>query len=653
MITEIIKVGKAYGWKQLAKKGITIFKNRLGLAALGSKSYAYDHLEIEGVSPSKEIQWPSVRKVPTWISDKADEFTFHHLKQSAQEILNGEITLYSYHKIGLKDKIDFSKNYLEHTYYEPGKHFSKYRQWNPEKGDLKNFWEHNRLQFLQPLIAYAFLSKDEEYTKKAKNYLEETLNGWIDQNPHLRSVAWSCGQESSIRCINLYLYIQLLGTPGNEELQKKLANLFYLTAERVYKHIDYARAQRNNHAILEATYLAIASKLFRTLEKGNLYRQKAIEVLKETVEDQFFEDGFYIQNSITYHRFALQALVVASQAVGEEQLDKKLILALDRSYEFLNKLIVGNEKGNFPNYGPNDGTILFNFGNNNYRDLRPLINTLASLIQKEGFNLKVDQLIDLACLGLEPPMEETSTISGSYFFPKSRFAVLKEDMWSGFIRSPDFSSTYPSQNDALNLDLWWGECNIFQDSGSISYFSKDHGNSDYLYACSGKAHNVLLVNGVDPMEKGPRFSFLEKLQGEECITDLGNNVFEGRHGAYQAKFKKEGLYVYRRVDINSKEVAITDTVEQAEGFSIDLFWHLGGKIEEIRGGKHFFSIEGNVFEIEIKSKFSESIVSLSSSLRSLFYHQRAELPLLNTTIKSATNKETVETFVRKVNSRGA
>ena len=54
---------------------------------------------------------------------------------------------------------------------------------------------------------------------------------------------------------------------------------------------------------------------------------------------------------------------------------------LCNSVEFFYYNIFDND-GRFPNYGPNDGAMLFNFGMTDYRDLRPITNLLSFNLQK-------------------------------------------------------------------------------------------------------------------------------------------------------------------------------------------------------------------------------------------------------------------------------
>jgi hypothetical protein len=125
------------------------------------------------------------------------------------------------------------------------------------------------------------------------------------------------------------------------------------SAKHVYREIGYAKTQRNNHAITESIFLMLFGSLFR----GNLFANKCIDrgekTLEFSLEDQFFSDGIYIQNSFTYQRFALQSLVLAYEMLQNGKLKEKIRTVFKNNLVFLFNITFGKE-GDFPNYGPNE-----------------------------------------------------------------------------------------------------------------------------------------------------------------------------------------------------------------------------------------------------------------------------------------------------------
>ena len=132
--------------------------------------------------------------------------------------------------------------------------------------------------------------------------------------------------------------------------------------------MGYALSQRNNHAISELVFLlSLPGK-----PNGRLCR-----LLREALDDQFFDDGSYAQQSHVYERLAVHALVWLMlvrpdlpPAVGSRTRS-----VLDRAAAFLQRCS-DPVSGLLANYGANDGSLLFPLAAAAPLDVRP---TLAML----------------------------------------------------------------------------------------------------------------------------------------------------------------------------------------------------------------------------------------------------------------------------------
>src|SRR5690606_23131079 len=133
----------------------------------------------------------------------------------------------------------------------------------------------------------------------------------------------------------LFRYLEM---DTNKQLVRLFRNFLVHSASHVAREISYAKSQRNNHAINEACFLIIFGLLF----KGNKFADKYFLLGKDTIEhccqDQFFPDGTYIQNSFTYHRFALQSIILIYSGITDELLRGKLKSVISKSFQFLHNI---------------------------------------------------------------------------------------------------------------------------------------------------------------------------------------------------------------------------------------------------------------------------------------------------------------------------
>lgn len=632
MIKKASKAIKTYGWKNLSLRVWTLVKRKSGVSALFFRSHSYDSDSLHGQFIADLVQWPKVKTAPDLLEKLRQQQALRTtVKQAAEELKKGTYTFYSYHKVSIK-QIDFSYNYLEEKAYPAGKHFGKYHQFQPAHGDLKNYWELNRLQYLQPLLSEALLLPEKQEENKALIFAH--LKNWLEQNPHGKSLAWACGQETSVRCLNILSYLEHLGSPKETALKKGLANMLFLSALHVLHYIDYARSQRNNHAILEACFLLKAAHVFKRTKEAEDFLEKAKETLYECLSDQFMEDGHYIQNSLTYHRFAVQALCWVKKDLKEPQLTINLDEALKASRNYLYHFVSNPQTGAFPNYGPNDGTLLCNYGQADYRDLRPTLHLLSAALGKpcpvEGVHGYMDAVV--AGYGNAPHFENLeSSRSDSVFLPDSAWGILEQDAWRAYCRAADFRPTYPSQNDLLNVDLWQKGHNVLVDCGSKAYYSAAEDMEKFYLLQSGKGHNMLQVKGMDPMEKGPRFTYLDKAHAEVLETDLPNGLFKAQHSSFGQRLNTETRHE-RALYLSTEGLEVVDTIHPAEGYPIHAFWHLGGPIEELTPEGIVFRVADLRYLIQFAAsvKHLEQIAEMNVAY---YYHQELRLPLVQVLIE--------------------
>ena len=132
----------------------------------------------------------------------------------------------------------------------PERGWWKIPDFDPAVGDIKLIWELSRMDWV---IAFAQRARNGDAASLVR--LNDWLADWCQQNPPYRGPNWKCGQEASIRVMQLAMAAMILGQvqqPG-----PGLCDLVRLHLQRIAPTVQYAMAQDNNHGTSEAAALYI------------------------------------------------------------------------------------------------------------------------------------------------------------------------------------------------------------------------------------------------------------------------------------------------------------------------------------------------------------------------------------------------------------
>jgi hypothetical protein len=522
-------------------------------------------------------------------------------------VINGSFLLFSHHILHF-NVIDFNFDPFEKVKWKKGNHSSAYFQFDSCFGDIKRVWELNRMQFLDPLIG-GYLLADSKGANEIRNYFCNLFEQWLVQNPHEQSVAWACSQEISIRCIKLIFIFRYLEIDEKSEIFLRFNTLISLSAKHVLSKIEYAKTQRNNHAITESTFLILFGKLL----KANRYYNLGLRTLQYCINDQFYPDGTYIQNSFTYQRFALQSLVLAYGALEDGNLKSRIKEVMALSLAFLYNIMFG-QSGDFPNYGPNDGSMLYNWGLNDYRDMRPIINTISYITSDRLIFREPQLFLDTAiCLGKKDFPTEVTHPPNKLIFDSTGFYLLKNEAISILFRCGSYKGRFPSQNDMLHIDIWKKGRPCLIDSGSYEYFGRE-GTKNFIKYLSTSAHNTIRINGLDQLDKGPRFMWLSSMDAK--LLSYGTDFVSGESYAYKGRVS--GNPVHRRsITMKKNSITVEDEVFNAKGKLIDLFWHTSDE-SPLKRDQLRFTLKDSELILQIKSNGNLAIEQFTFNY-SLYY----------------------------------
>jgi len=382
-------------------------------------------------------------------------------------------------------------------------HWSSYRL-ERLPADVKLLWEPGRFGWVYPLARAYALTGERRYYQGFWSLLES----WREVNPPNRGLHWYSAQEAAIRGLALVYAFFFFA----EELQAEPERLVRLVetiawhAQRIVPTTAYARAQDNNHLLIESLALMTVGACFPELKPAQAWYERGRSELVHALRRQIFPDGGYVQYSANYHRLALQAALWALRLCDciEDPLPEEAIDAIRRMTRWLHAM-TDAENGGVPNIGPNDGAMLLPASLRPFHDHRPTLQAAKRLLAGQRL-FEAGPWDDWGLwLGLDTGSTERAPApqarEGESILPESGFYWLRGERTRGMLRAAAFHAR-PGHSDQAHFELWWNGAPLAQDPGTFLY----NGNPPWDNPLSAaRHHNTLRLDGREPMERAGRF----------------------------------------------------------------------------------------------------------------------------------------------------
>ena len=499
-------------------------------------------------------------------------------------------------------------------------HWSKLNEFSDQVLDIKIIWEPSRFDWAMVLAKAFNITGDSKYIET----LNELIKNWQIGNPINQGPNWKCGQEASIRMMQLLLAKYIVN-------QHKIHSVPFIDfiqehCERINSTISYAIAQNNNHGTSEAAALYIGGAILiemsgiekKLRKKAIRWHNKGKAFLENRVATLILNDGSFSQYSTNYHRLLLDTLNIVEfwrkklkKSSFSDNYYTKVNLGINWLFQMTNP-----ESGNVPNMGGNDGARLFVTTNTKYRDYRPTIQLSTALFKNNLCYKSGPWDESLYWLNIERPLKNIEINYKSIVNKYGGYTILRSNNSYGIIRFPQFKFR-PSNCDALHLDLWHKGINILRDGGSYSY--SDIGSFNYF--AGNKAHNTVQFNDHNQMPLIKRFLFGEWLnsQFDKQITQLK------KIDKWEASYKDfMGCSHKRKISVSSKgDWSINDELwGNSKNYSIR--WRL------LPGN---WRKKNNVFigdeaKIIVIANDHQVNTQISNGYESLHYFEKTKIPVL-------------------------
>ncbi|CEQ23925.1 heparinase II/III-like protein [[Clostridium] sordellii] len=533
------------------------------------------------------------------LSDKEQQ----DIIKQADDAVNGIIRGFSSIELNYGNPINWNYNPLTNTTVDSNKKWYAIPDFEKERGDIKVIWEISRFTHLYYMVRAFLITENKKYYEA----FSMQIQSWVDNNSYSYGSNYKCGQESALRMINILITYSIFKKYGfitnKDEINvKKIIEVGY---KKILSNFFYAhKCIKNNHTFSEICGLIIGSWCCE--DKKRL--KKSYELLENEISNQFMDDGGYIQYSFNYQRFSLQIIecIFKISEKTEINLSKKSKKIISDSAYLMYQ--AQDKSGDLPNYGSNDGALIFPVTTCGYRDFTSVINTVYCLINNKRLYVEGKYDEELLWFSKKDKLDYrlVAVERESKAFSHAGIYILRNDSGFMMITLPNYK-TRPAEMDGLHVDLWSNGKNIFCDSGTYSYANEIGKN----LSLTG-AHNTVQVESREQMDKHGPFLIYNWTKSENIV--FSKNKFKG------TMISKNGYKHTRYIEYIDNTYIIDDIVK-GKGEYCNFYFHTPFDV----------LIEANKVKILDKKKhictmrISRGEISVNRKYRSLYYLKKEEV----------------------------
>ncbi len=426
----------------------------------------------------------------------------------------------------------------------PPKHYKEYRfHAGAAPGDVKFLWEYMKHNFLVSLGKAYLLTKDTRYVKESKEFIEK----WLKKTPDLIGVSWVGHVHMCQRMVNWFFWLDL-----TKDCSLLDAKFYAQVDEYIKKEVKLLEAEhenpRNNHKLVSLVTILLCELHFE-----NNSSEFWLEKLAETVDNLIYEDGGFAEQSISYHRLCVEALLILGIAYTNYHMAVPdfILEAIKRSLDYFKAL--KTPAGDLPLIGDNSNEILIarptDFWETEY---------LFQLARYLGISVESAPKADADAyfylgkktISKAKPLPQTRE---SAFSRTGHFVIGNEKDYA-FLRAGEFGFYAPNSRsghphshcDQLGVILYLDGLEILTDPGTYRYNENDF---ERMLMKDESFHSTFIVDNKHQGVYTSSFSYAKAVDGTGRIEN-GSIVGELQIGGVKAK---------RRVTLSPKSCLIEDT----------------------------------------------------------------------------------------------
>ena len=409
------------------------------------------------------------------------------------------------------DPIDWHLDFKSGFRWPKGKFYLRYNKVDlTNAADVKVPWELSRCHHLLWLGEAYLLTEDEKYAKAVVKQLE----CWIDQNPLMYSINWTCAMDVAIRAVNWMYAVNMISTSAslNQDVLKSINGSLFEHGWFIFRNLEKWYPYSANHYAANITGLLYLGQLFKDSKEGKKWRNYALKEYFLEVRLQVLPSGAHFERSIAYHRLMTELFAYPYFMLERvnEPIPLDIQLRVESMFDFTDHYTKPN--GLAPLIGDNDDGRFLPFVKRDFREHNYLRSIGYLRFGKHYENLSLDNMV-LDYFFLLP---ERNVIKESKPL-NSSFSVIKDHRDAGFvilkkaklylIFSNTSLSSYPDLNrnilgththaDGLSFELSVGKQDFIIDPGTCVYTASPANRNMFR---STSMHNTVCIDSQDQVE---------------------------------------------------------------------------------------------------------------------------------------------------------
>lgn len=453
-----------------------------------------------------------------------------------------------------------------HKDFKSGKKWDKlfYRDiTRTARADIKVPWELSRCQHLLWLGEAYLLTEDKRY---AQEIIDE-IGWWIQDNPLMYSVNWTCSMDVAFRAVNWMFALNMIaGYEGvDDAFAKKVSSSLWQHGFFISNNLEKQIPYSNNHYASDVVGLLYIGSLFQHTRKGKKWFRFALNEYYAETRQQVLLSGVHYERSVSYHRLMTELLsypVYMLKRIGVS-IPSDVMNLIQGMYAFVANytkpngfapLIADNDDGRFVPFYRRD------FREHNYlNDELSIENRFVSCDENVLFHSDERKNMVYSDAGFAIMRK-----GGSYLFISN----------GGYSKKPnesDITIGTHTHNDLLSFELSIKNSDFIIDPGSYLYTPDPVKRNEFR---STKKHNTIIVDGEEQNDLSSRSMFSVK---RNVHIDKLENLLDGVKGSY--KTIKGGLKHERRFDLTDGLLEISDYLHKVGlDHKANIYFHLSDGI---------------------------------------------------------------------------
>ena len=480
------------------------------------------------------------------------------------------------------ERIDWHTDFKSGYTWPKGTYYRYLRSMRGCDSDIKVPWELSRCHHLLWLAEAYLITHKEEY---AQEVVSEIVD-WIEENPYMRSVNWTCAMDVSIRAVNWLYAINMIWDAKcmTDDFVAKLYKSLYQHGFYIYNNLEKRVPYSNNHYFSDLVGLLYLGQLFKHTKRGLKWWRFGLSEYYLEIRLQTLPSGANYERSISYHRLMTELAsypLYMLKRLGEN-VPNDIVYRVGKMYEYVVNYTKPN--GLVPLVGDCDDGRFLPFVKRDFRCHKYLIDreSCENLIVSSSVEERVVSYCTM------PQSLADYRDSGSVIKREGELYLCVANGERGsFIPSSLVKCGTHTHSDLLSFEVALGKDDVFVDTGAYIYTANIDKHIEFR---STKKHNTIVVDNEEQLipTKTAFVSNLNTVGGYLKISDEG--IIDGEYLTIGGRMRH-----HRRFVTASKSLIIEDAViKDGANHTLSMYFHLAPNVDAV--------VDGNTVSIQTRYK---------------------------------------------------